>query len=479
MLEATTTKRKRHQHRNMPMDRYLSVSDDFAEFDLTFAKNEKGLSGLFFANVDFSSEGVLAALRRLEGHEYRKVTLFNPTGTSLDRALAMILSDLRVDTFVLEYTTILDAGGDEGDDGTSAILRDRENRAIGDALRNGSPVKSLCFKGVPRWKSLAKALKAGLSQSQHLESFVWSHRRGVAANLDVESSNSNDNVRAFWKTLSQGLESCRSLNRVEIRQPERDEVTAELLMSLRNHPALRHMTICVYSIGSEIEHALGYLCESQCMSAGNSGDGPPLQTIKIRIRGQPVSVPALPSNGRIKYMLEPWFVCDEHMEVLGAGLSRNNAIDELDLRYHSLSCRGIQTLASWLPRAGMLRRLILEGLVIKEEGAATLLTSICANHEWLEGISLPLSCPYRRQIQHYADLNRAGNTKLRRDPDAPLALWPLVLARADKLAYNERYVKENKLRQANALYQLLHGPATFGRLQTDRPWSTSLRVKNA
>jgi hypothetical protein len=444
------------------MDRYLSVSEDFAESDLAFAKNDKSLSGLFFANVDFSTERVLTAMERLRGHEYRKVTLFNPTGSLLDHALDLILRLLKVDTFVLEYSGPFGLGSD-GDHGGSTILRDKDAHAIGDALCNGSPVKVLCFKGVPRSRSLGEALKAGLSQSQSITSFVWSQQRDLVSSLDVESSDVVDHINHdFWSRLSHGLENCRSLKRLEIRQSERDEVMAQLLVSLQNHPTLRHMTICVSNIGDEIEHALQRLCEFKCMNGASES---PLETIKIRIRGQLLRVPSLPSNGRLKYKLEPWFASDGHMEILGAGLSRNDAVDELDLRYHSLSCLGVKTLASWLPKARHLRKLILEGRLIKQEGASAMLAAMRRNHESLELVSLPRSCPHRRQIQHYADLNKAGCIKLRQEPNVPLALWPLVLSRADKLTYSERNCKENQMRQANVLYQLLHGPASFGRLQ--------------
>jgi hypothetical protein len=451
------------------MDRQLSVSEDFAESDLAFAKNDKSLSGLFFANVDFSSDRVLSAMEQLRGYEYRKVTLFNPTGSSLDYALHLILTVLTVDTFVLEYTGSNDTvGADDNDnDGSSSTLRDKDAYSIGDALCNGSRVKKLYFKGVPRLKSLGIALKVGLSHSQSITSFVWSHHRDLIIHPSAlqSSTHIDDNNRDFWYQLCHGLENCKNLQRLEIRQSEQDEIISQLLVSLRNHKSLRHITICVSTIGHAIERALERLCESNCCS--HAGSVSPLERIKIRIRGQLLRIPALPSNGRIKYMLEPWFANDGQMDILGAGLHRNDAIDELDLRYHSLSCLGVKTLASWLPEARSLGKLILEGRLIREEGAAALLVAMRDHEAWLEVVSIPRSCPYRCQIQHYADLTKAGWNQLRQDPNMLPALWPIVLARASKLAYCDRHGKENQARQMNVLYQLLHGPVTFDRLKLD------------
>ena len=62
----------------------------------------------------------------------------------------------------------------------------------------------------------------------------------------------------------------------------------------------------------------------------------------------------------------------------------------------------------------------------------------------------------RRRIQHLLDLNKTGRVLVANN-GVPVAIWPMVLERANFL------LSDDKVRQANAIFHLLRGPLTMER----------------
>jgi hypothetical protein len=464
------------------MEKVLTISEDYPASDLAFARTRDHslVSVLFFCKVDFT-DNVLDCLRQLKGKEYARVTLFNCKGKYLDQGLSVIMTEVKVKALILEYTELTPNG--------SSYLLEGEAKAIGNALSQGSAVKSLSLKGIARSRALAESLKFGLPRSK-VEAFQWSNGLlvgqssvlrvapepngdgglvGVDGDDNDNYNNTTNAIHDFWMALSVGLQECRTLKTLEIRYLEFDDAMSKLLEDLRGHPSLIKIAVCVKNIGFNVQDGIERLSSAlkndkyntEC-NDDNDDSNTPLETLKLSIRGGFSRLPTLPSprNGRLKYILELYFAGDQHMEVLGEGLSRNVALDEVRLRYHSLTTEGIKTLSSWLANSyTKLRKLYIEGRLIRLEGARALLDAMAFN-KWLEIVELPHSCSYRCNIQHYADLNKGGwNKMIRAESCLEQKLWPFVFERVNKLMYSNKSRKENESRRASVMYQFLHGPA--------------------
>jgi hypothetical protein len=273
--------------------------------------------------------------------------------------------------------------------------------------------------------------------------------------------------------LFHGLQSCHTLKTLDVKVTELDKFMSQLLSLLKDHPSLVSISLSFKSVGLDAQcdfEKMSIACDNYDNNNDNIHENDsPLETLKLSIRGGISRFPTLPpSNGRLKYILELYFVTDHRMHILGEGLNRTEAIEEVHLKFHSMTSKGIKSLAKWLGNSNTkLRKLFIEGREIEVDGAKELLKAVQKNPGWLEVIDLPTSCPYRSEIQHYADMNKAGWSKMIRDDkrSSNLTLWPLVLERANNIVHSSKPSKENNQRRANTVYHLLHRPATLHRFQ--------------
>lgn len=451
----------------MTAQNILSISDEYAVSDLRFAKERSdAVQGLFFCHVNFSNSDVVEALLALSDENYQQVELFNCKGDKLHLVIHHLMTKIEVDTLTLEYTEF-----------ESPCFQDVEANAIGDALEQNSSVKSLCLKGLTRFPALGDALKRGLPRSK-VKHFQWTNGLYESMRLqgdveNVEARSHQDADDEFWTALIAGLRNCVVLQRLEFRFIETDSLIARLLASLHRHPSLSQIVFTIKTFGEEINSGidcliLGPVADRET-DVGDIVNEVPLQTIEISIRGDIRRLPTLPNprQKKIKYVMWLYFSSDGQMDALGEGLHRNSAIDEVHVLYHSVTCQGLRTLSSWLGRRQTkLRKLYMEGRPVQSFGALALLEVIQEQPSSLETVRLPRGTVHAAQIQHFADLNRAGWGKMVRNEENSsrnLALWPYVIERASILILGNRSKKENETRRANVVFHLVRWHAALHR----------------
>ena len=151
------------------------------------------------------------------------------------------------------------------------------------------------------------------------------------------------------------------------------------------------------------------------------------------------------------------------MAVTGEVLIKNEELSELRLLYHSLTSEGIGVLSSSLgSKQSKLRQLHISGAPIKGSGTMALLGAVQNNPSWIEVIDLPRRTHRRSEIQHFADLNKAGWSRIFRRSEKKYStemvkLWPYIFERANSLHYCKTPKEENQARRANAIFHLLRG----------------------
>jgi hypothetical protein len=417
---------------------------------------------------------VVEALQQLHGQVYKGVTLYNCRGDNLAEGLEIILTKMTVNKLVLEYSEF-------EADGTH-IFQDKEARAVASAFApkttTKSSIQSLHLKGLPRTPALGEALKEALTNGT-IKSFQWT--AGLFGQMMAlpQDGNNHENAAdnadyAFWNNLRHGLQSCSTLKRLDIQYVEADAMVSMILSGLQSHPSLQFISVSLKDLGSDVENGIRNLfatIENRDGAAHTSS----LKTIKFSLRGAFSSIPTLPrpqTDQNFKYILDLYFSSDEQMETLGEGLSRNDAIEDLHLRYHSVTAHGMKILGGWIGNSDTkLRKLCIDGRSIDTEGAQAILNAVKNHPCGLEVVELPTTCPFRREIQHHADLNKAGWSKMLRNEShkslGGFALWPYVLERASRLTYSRKCQTENDQRLVNAVFHLLRGPAALHRTQVE------------
>ncbi|KAG7353469.1 hypothetical protein IV203_002824 [Nitzschia inconspicua] len=454
----------------------LTISDEYLVSDLSFAAeasgNDNPIHGLFFNSVAFDDEEVLVALRELQGKSYQLSTLFNCSGQFLGEVLSRIMTTMRVDCLFLEYSSTMTFDG-------KPLFQDECSKAMGQALARGSPVQNLCLSGLSTSLSLGEALKFGLPHS-NIKSFEWyQDGNSVGRNLGIDEMDGQNNEFQFWMSLLAGLKSCHTLKQLEFRNVRRDEIMSHYMTTLRKHPSLTYLGVSVKDFGNGIQFGINNL-----MSLCEENDGivemlnqSPLKTLKLSFREKVSAIPSLPKprHDKLKYILEFINATDRHMNTLGEGLAQNEDVEEVHILDHLLTSEGILKLSSWLgERETKLRKLTMRGSPIGKTGALALLAAVQKNRSWLEVAELPRGTDLRPAIQHFADLNKAGWSRIirnERSDSMEIRLWPHVIARANNLVLCNKSKRENDARRADTIFHLLRGQALHSAKAHLRPSS--------
>jgi hypothetical protein len=167
----------------------------------------------------------------------------------------------------------------------------------------------------------------------------------------------------------------------------------------------------------------------------------------------------LKGNQHLKRLnLSSNILVDEDLSSLSNILWTCPRLEELDLDLNNITNRGLETFASQnMP--GSLRRLRLSGNDFTREGAIHLLKILKVNLElgFVDCHRFWVRSEERREIQHFMDLNRSGRILLRNRSTTPIALWPVVLAKASTV------FRSNAERRADVIFHLLQGPALMER----------------
>ena len=117
----------------------------------------------------------------------------------------------------------------------------------------------------------------------------------------------------------------------------------------------------------------------------------------------------------------------------------NSCLEQLNLSFNDITCKGIIGLSEFLPRVQRLSKLSLKPNPWRAKGAKALLSAMQTNTsiEYLDSLLLIEEAPL---LRYYTSLNRGGRRILmHQDHDKdniPLGLWPIILERAGKISYH-------------------------------------------
>jgi hypothetical protein len=208
-----------------------------------------------------------------------------------------------------------------------------------------------------------------------------------------------------------------------------DQWVAELVEALVSHPCFKTLNFNSNKAGPLTSHALeSYLETNSALTKLNTS---------FQTNDDPLNIPPLAAALRQNTTLETWDLSNCHLgdnsaEELGhVVLCNNPSLKEGFLARNSISDKGIKTLGRLLPGIKGLKRISLWGNPFEDEGANALAEGLESNHE-LEEVDLFHNFPCSQRIIYHTQLNRAGR-RLMYDAAAPLALWPLVLERIERL----------------------------------------------
>ena len=313
-------------------------------------------------------------------------------------------------------------------------------------------LKTLVLNDMDVNKPFCDILTAGLQNTKSLERLVW-NRGGVSLPRYTARHRT-------WKgvdtVLLGGIQRNKTLKRIEMDFCH-EGFLPQLLQVVSHHPSLTELHVHTSVVNSTstccIHKALQQLV--QCRDSQ-------LYLLKLCMHCDLIGWHhPLPTNNRIQYCLQPTSVkTDQDMERLGRMLVANHSvIQELNMRCNGISSKGLDILMPYISQSRSLERLYLHGNSLSKEGADTLLQTLTVPKSVLQKVELSHDCPSAPEMQHEADLNRAGR-RLLLDSDVPMGLWPLVLERAGKLSFGAAGIND-KSKRASVTYVLLHGPATF------------------
>lgn len=258
--------------------------------------------------------------------------------------------------------------------------------------------------------------------------------------------------------LASGLQSNSSIQTLAVTSCNlTDTQVAQLVQGVVNHSSLKVLRLFGNQGRAQALVALVKLLSSTKLESldfhHQSWQQGGLQSqIKILAAG-------LKGNQHIKRLnLSSNILVDEDLSSLSEILWTCPKLEELDLDLNNITNRGLETFSSQnIP--GSLRRLRLSGNDFTREGATHLLKILQVNLElgFVDCHQFWVRSEKRREIQHFMDLNRSGRILLRHSSATPIALWPVVLAKANTV------FRSNEERRADVIFHLLQGPALMER----------------
>lgn len=153
---------------------------------------------------------------------------------------------------------------------------------------------------------------------------------------------------------------------------------------------------------------------------------------------------------------------DYDLAFIAPPLAYNTSIRILDLSNNKIKNRGLEILCSRIPKMAVLEQIYLCYNPFNEDGAEGLLKAITQN-KVLKSVEINPDTKQYMAIRHHTDLNCAGTAMLEQSSiikrlPMKLSLWPLVLARANKLpeeSYRCGSAERRLERQVCVLYHVL------------------------
>lgn len=151
---------------------------------------------------------------------------------------------------------------------------------------------------------------------------------------------------------------------------------------------------------------------------------------------------------------------NEDVIQLADAILDNDSIESINLRENRFTDIGVVALARSLEKANSIREVSLLKNPIGNEGYEAILHAVQKNHNLFE-IELSDDGVITQQIQHETALNTGGRKLLYLDP--PLALWPIALARVNKIeSLNEpQLTSSGKCYAADVIFPMLKASNLF------------------
>jgi hypothetical protein len=337
-------------------------------------------------------------------------------------------------------------------------------------------VQSLVLSGAQTSQAALQAVDRGLTRNQSIKTIRllgvhWAEEgtsfKGLTQNhslLELDLSRSHL-AKGAVKALTASLAENRGLETIKFEQCFlNDDDMAEITDSLYDHPSIRHLDFSQNSAHSRALEAIADLLASDesALTSLNLSSQILGEQEELDFASLAKAVVALHSNTSLRKLdISGNKYSDSAVEALAVCLSVNSSLQTLEVNDSHISEHGIRILANNLPKFKGLKVLNIAENDFGEEAAESLVKGLKHNRI-LESIGPIEHCSHSHIIEHFLDLNMAGRRAMQND--IPLALWPLLLARAsdmDMSVLDDEAPRSG--RNANALFSLLRGPALFER----------------
>jgi Ran GTPase-activating protein (RanGAP) involved in mRNA processing and transport len=275
-----------------------------------------------------------------------------------------------------------------------------------------------------------------------------------------------------WSTLDEGTVSQLTRGLRENRHLKsldffgcslEDEDLAEIASGIRYHPTIEVLSLNGNKCGVSASRQIATIIES---------DGCLLRKVDISFQRHDaesrldvsVIAAALRSNKSLHILdLTCNRLNDQDAEVLAEALCDNTTLQELFLARNKITDSGIASIARDLPNMRGLKKLSLWGNTFGEDGATALLGGMARNME-LHDLHLFRQFNCSDLIQYFTNINRGGRKLLQESPNVvPMALWPLVMERANNIKLTKLRGQKNEEARVDMLFCLLRGPVLFAR----------------
>ena len=256
--------------------------------------------------------------------------------------------------------------------------------------------------------------------------------------LDLTGSIWSDK-QSTASALAVGLRGNQGLRTLNISRCDlHDNQLEVLIMALSSHSSLLWLDLANNTLGTKSISAL------RSLLIQNGGDDETSSKPSTRLAGLTMT-----SCG----------ITDDDAVRLAMALRHNETLEHLHLSENCITDRGIQLFADELRNLKTLKTLDLFQNEFNA-GAKYLVDALQTNVD-LDHLLMDRHIKCYDEIQYQMSLNRGGRRFLAASA-APLALWPLVLERCQKISF---FYREKRVGREDILFYLLHGPVLFDNAQ--------------
>lgn len=244
---------------------------------------------------------------------------------------------------------------------------------------------------------------------------------------------------------------------------DKQSTASALAVGLRGNQGLRTLNISRCDLhDSQLEVLIMALSSHSSLlwlDLANNSFGPKsisaLTSLLIQDGGDDDASNAMSSTRLAGLTMTSCGVTDDDAVRLATALRHNTTLEHIHLSENCITDRGIELFAAELRNLKTLKTLDLFQNEFNA-GAKYLLEALQTNFE-LSHLLMDRHIKCYDDIQYQMSLNRGGRRFLAASA-APLALWPLVLERCQKIAF---FYREKRVGREDILFYLLHGPVLF------------------